>query len=417
MLLVSAGGRAQLKVWHLSINNEQNKNGKQNLSISYREVAEHLLKGNDKIRKKKSWKTSDLVIEDTETRYMDVDVYQNIFDRNSENYNGLNHTGQECNREQTVGILIATACSDGVIRLMSVSSNSNTNQRKTKNEYNTSFSSTWYKNPLNVLLEAQTEIHSHSFLRIKFIKSHKIDKWDNKEEIKMLATSTDGKLYRIRYSPKSQFICHEEPVSLYVEEIVALHQSGINGIWVHHNKLNINNQHDIFVVTGGDDGSIAAAKLDCNLRLLASTSSSSKQNTPMHSAPVTGICRVYSNVLNELRDEEKEATDVITIRFASCSVDQRVCIWKVEEKNTKTISPETPFSDENLTTRALKIHKVSQRLSNVPDIQAIVSLNLSILENNNVKLVPDKMQCDSNIDNSENILAVAGVGIEVLGVN
>ena len=299
---------------------------------------------------------------------------------------------------------------------MSVSSNSNTNQRKTKSEYDTSFSNKWYKNPLNIMLEAQTEIHTHSFLRIKFIKTHKIDKWSNEEEIKMLATSTDGKLYRIRYSPKSQFLCHEEPVSLCVEEIVALHQSGINGLWVHH-KLNINNQHDIFVVTGGDDGSIAAAKLDSNLRLLAATKSSSKQNTPMHSAPVTDICRIFSNGLNESGDEEKESTDVNTIRFASCSVDQRVCIWKLEEKNTKTISPEKPFSDENLITRSLKILKVSQRLSNVPDIQAIVSFNLNILENKNVKPVPDKMQCDSNIDESGNILAVAGVGIEVLGVN
>ena len=233
----------------------------------------------------------------------------------------------------------------------------------------------------------------------------------------MLATSTDGKLYRIRYSPKSQFNCHEEPVSLYVEEIVALHQSGINGLWVHHNTLNINNQHEIFVVTGGDDGSIAAAKLDSNLKLLAATNCSSKQNTPMHSAPVTGICRIFSNGLNELGDKKKESTDENTIRFVSCSVDQRVCIWKVEEKNTKRISPEKPFSDENLTTRELTILKVSQRLSNVPDIQAIVSLSLNILENNNVKHVPDKMLRDSNIDNSENILAVAGVGIEVLGVN
>ena len=58
--LVSAGGRAQLKVWWMS----RWRDG----SLHVKEVASHMVKGNDKWRKKKSWKTTEQVVPDAETR-------------------------------------------------------------------------------------------------------------------------------------------------------------------------------------------------------------------------------------------------------------------------------------------------------------------------------------------------------------
>ena len=59
MYLVSAGGRAQLKVWWMSRGPDW---------FHVKEVASHMLKGNDKWRKKKTWKTSEQIIPDAETR-------------------------------------------------------------------------------------------------------------------------------------------------------------------------------------------------------------------------------------------------------------------------------------------------------------------------------------------------------------
>jgi len=84
-ILVTAGGRAQFKVWLLKWNEVQN-------IILVSEVASKMLKGNDKQRQK-SWKEHDL-IDDTETRYLSVQV--KIADKFA---------------------LILTACSDGVLRV------------------------------------------------------------------------------------------------------------------------------------------------------------------------------------------------------------------------------------------------------------------------------------------------------------
>ena len=81
VILVSAGGRAQLKIWQISSGG------------CVKEIASHLLKGNDKFRKKKTWKSHDL-IPDAETRYMDIDL-----------------------KLAKDTIQIYAACSDGVLRV------------------------------------------------------------------------------------------------------------------------------------------------------------------------------------------------------------------------------------------------------------------------------------------------------------
>ena len=405
VILVSAGGRAQLKVWHLT--HEKQDDSKEAPSISCREIAAHMLKGNDKIRKKKSWKTSDLVVEDVETRYMDIDVLQQ------------ENPGQK-------RILIASACSDGVIRVLSVSvekrmKNNSTYHHNDKESY----SNTWYKNPLSVEVEAQSEVHSHSFLRVKFLKNMNSEQsfaGDACEKpILILATSTDGKLYRVQYSPKYTFESHEKPLSLQIEEIVSLHQSGINGLCVVEktSKTNIKDKHELLIVTGGDDGSIAAAKLDSNLTLIAATSKSSKQSTPQHSAPVTGICQSLSNNLNKDKLDEHSIEENIGL-FASCSVDQRVCLWKLVETKFENAHGRRE-SFERSRHKEIKIVNVTKILSNVPDIQAITSFEMRNSEQKCNEFMPEKLLNGSENNlcpkNSNEFLVVAGVGVEIFGFN
>ena len=403
VILVSAGGRAQLKVWHLTY--EKQHDSKEAASISCREIAAHMLKGNDKIRKKKSWKTSDLVVEDVETRFMDIDLLQ-----------------QDSPRHE--GILIASACSDGVIRVLSVSVEKHMKNNSTYHHNDkTCYSNAWYKNQLSVKVEAQSEVHSHSFLRVKFVKNMNCKQSFAGEAcekpILILATCTDGKLYRIRYFPKCAFASREEPYSLRIEEIVSLHQSGINGLCVAERTSNTKDEHELLIITGGDDGSVSAAKLDNNLTLISATCKSSKQSTPQHSAPVTGICQSFVNNLNIDKIDEHSIEENIG-SFASCSVDQRVCLWKLVETQFQNNDGRRD-SVERSSQKEMKIVNVTKILSNVPDIQAITSFEVGNSEQKCNEFVREKILNGSEQypypQNSNEFLAVAGVGIEIFGFN
>ena len=91
LLMASAGGRAQLTLWKISVDV-----GTSNLTVM--ELTSHLLKGNDR-KRKKTWKDSETVF-DTETRYMDLEII----------------------RAEDGQIKIVTACSDGVLLVWNVSS-------------------------------------------------------------------------------------------------------------------------------------------------------------------------------------------------------------------------------------------------------------------------------------------------------
>ncbi len=82
LLMLSAGGRAQMKVWRISG------------EVFASELASFMLKGNDK-KRKKTWRDN-VLIEDAETRFMDVD--------------GILKTD--------LNLEIAAACSDGVLRIL-----------------------------------------------------------------------------------------------------------------------------------------------------------------------------------------------------------------------------------------------------------------------------------------------------------
>ena len=241
----------------------------------------------------------------------------------------------------------------------------------------------------------------------------------SEKPILILATCTDGKLYRIRYFPKCAFASREEPYSLRIEEIVSLHQSGINGLCVAERTSNTKDEHELLIITGGDDGSVSAAKLDNNLTLISATCKSSKQSTPQHSAPVTGICQSFVNNLNIDKIDEHSIEENIG-SFASCSVDQRVCLWKLVETQFQNNDGRRD-SVERSSQKEMKIVNVTKILSNVPDIQAITSFEVGNSEQKCNEFVCEKILNGSEQypypQNSNEFLAVAGVGIEIFGFN
>ncbi len=86
LVMVSAGGRAQLKVWRLSLTPDGG-------AIVATEKSSHMFKGGDK-RRRKTWRDKDVVY-DAEMRYMDVEI-----------------------AEADGHFLIVAVCSDGVLRLL-----------------------------------------------------------------------------------------------------------------------------------------------------------------------------------------------------------------------------------------------------------------------------------------------------------
>ena len=93
-LIFSGGGRAQLKIWEISIETSMNSFSKDDLSC--KDLLSYMLHGPDKERNK-IWVGKELMYNaDPETRYMDLSLI-----RHPENVN--------C-------ILVFIACSDGYLR-------------------------------------------------------------------------------------------------------------------------------------------------------------------------------------------------------------------------------------------------------------------------------------------------------------
>jgi len=190
------------------------------------------------------------LINDAETRYMDVICFKNEPDL-------LN---------------IVLACSDGVLR---------------KFEFNFSTE--------KLRLEAESDPpESHAFLRIAKSTERSVD---------FLTSSTNGKVGF--WTLKSLTKLME----------VSVHLSGINSLLSFPN---------LGIVTGGDDGAMGLI------------SSKIRNQSSANSGHVTGIV---------ILDED---------RILTCSVDQRVSVWKVFEDR------EIPFQ------------LVSQKFSHVPDLHDVV---------------------------------------------
>jgi len=104
----------------------------------------------------------------------------------------------------------------------------------------------------------------------------------------------------------------------HVSTLPQVHQSGINSMILFGDHL---------TVSGGDDGTITIADLQTNSKIC--------QKIGAHSAHVTGLVKLDNS------------------HFASCSVDQRITIWKFNDNKT--------------------IENFKQVFSYVPDIQAMTA--------------------------------------------
>ena len=155
----------------------------------------------------------------------------------------------------------------------------------------------------------------------------------------MLATSTDGKLYRITYSHTCTLHSEPEPKKLGIEQVARLHQSGINGLWYAGSNEDCKD-NELLVVTGGDDGKIAIVKLDKDLNLLTSYPALNAHDLPIHSAPLTDICGIsrYNscrNIDQAKQTSTKEEKNILYI--VTCSVDQRICLWQLTESQNEQL--------------------------------------------------------------------------------
>ncbi len=142
VLLVSAGGRAQLKVWRVCLLQSVCEQGNDHPLI-VRELASHMLKGSDK-RRKKAWRDIGIV-HDAEVRYTDLAI--------------LLRDDDETSLEVFVG------CSDGVLRVfLPRSSDSRT------------------ANCLDIVEESQPV--GHCFLRVEAV--------ENNHDVDIVTGGTDG---------------------------------------------------------------------------------------------------------------------------------------------------------------------------------------------------------------------------------
>ena len=227
VVMVSAGGRAQVKVWRVT----SLQTGPTTIAIS--ETCSHMLKGCDK-RRKKTWRQAD-VIHDTEVRYMDIDI--------------------RASREK--GLVVIAACSDGVLRLLSVSQDLST----------------------VTLLDESCRV-DHCFLKVTPRDMHTV-----------VSTSTDGisRLWTL------------EDSTLGFKSAVTTSQSGCNALLSWDGDT---------ILTGGDDGSITVSSF--------SSAGKSTIFPRLHSSHVTGLSVVDQHVI-------------------SCSVDQRIAIWKIDGADMSSV--------------------------------------------------------------------------------
>ncbi|XP_053970887.1 WD repeat-containing protein 6 [Hylaeus volcanicus] len=92
-LVFSGGGRAQIKVWEIDLNESENVLQ----GISCHDITSHMLYGSDRLRKKQWQESSQSYIMQPETRYMDIAIY--------------------CNNKNIGYILLFVACADGFVRI------------------------------------------------------------------------------------------------------------------------------------------------------------------------------------------------------------------------------------------------------------------------------------------------------------
>merc|ERR1712037_848235 len=210
-----------------------------------------------------------------------------------------------------------------------------------------------------------------------------------------------------------------------IEEIASLHQSGINGLWLSQDNQHTADRSTVLVLTGGDDGAISIAELDNTGKLLdAYTSIGVSNSAPIHSAPITGICAILSShPASKWNVEDGVSTfqgpNDNDIMIATCSVDQRVCLWKVEQRKSKVYSTSNENSRILQPDSEIELLAVSKKFSSVPDIQAMAIWKKSKIPL--LKIPPPETknmrQEVASLKHETYTLAIVGVGLEIFNMD
>ncbi|XP_057318454.1 WD repeat-containing protein 6 [Microplitis mediator] len=230
-LVFTVGGRAQLKVWEITV--DIDKNILTNDDVSVVELATFMIRDIDKCKRKTFQQKQQTYFIDPETRFMDVRAYLN-----SENK-----------------IIVFIACSDGYLRIMS---------------YDISLHEIKLINEISYYNRCIIKIHS--FLHEK--------------ELILISMATDGfinlwSVNSIIYSDDGDRKIVKEPFKLWIA-----HQSGINSYDFCKKDKNY------LLLTGGDDNKICLTIfniVELQNKVLDAKIIADWNSTLIHCAQITGV--------------------------------------------------------------------------------------------------------------------------------
>ncbi|KAJ8015916.1 hypothetical protein DPEC_G00001660 [Dallia pectoralis] len=268
-LLVSAGGRAQMQCYRLLIrvNGESGQPACQVI-----QVASHRLDSQWEIKRNRH-KTVKM---DPEARYMSVAVIE----------------------DRTETVLLALACSDGAVRLFSVS--------EQRGRFELLWESFYHQRCVLSVATCCLEDKQNNWYVLLFSAATdgQIVVWDMSNQV----TNPEDKPPTVPLTPPSPLLT------------VHAHQSGVNAlaVWVEDLEVGLRNSARITLASGGDDGQLSATEIGVQYQEEAVEGSRvrlqilSQWKVPSaHAAPLTSLKALSPGLL------------------VSTSPDQRVFLWKL----------------------------------------------------------------------------------------
>lgn len=249
-LVVSGGGRGQLKIWEICVTMNTEKILDNN-STTCRELLTYMLRGTDKDRKK-NWRSSEPAFYvDPETRFMDLKIE---FYENSSNL-----------------VIIFVACSDGYLRTFLYDIKDNILHLSPSINYCN-----------RCALKINTFVHESQTILMSMTTDGIVRFWQMNSVIKNLVENSIEKLDK----------ADEQNVPF---ANIKIHQSGINSF----DFRRIDDSRWL-LLTGGDDNLLSLVVIEISLennqnfaRLLTAWNSSS-----IHSAQITGITNIFIFINN-----------------------------------------------------------------------------------------------------------------------
>ncbi|XP_043272802.1 WD repeat-containing protein 6 [Venturia canescens] len=279
-LVVSGGGRAQLKIWEIRVMNEDRV--LTNNSVTCRELLSYMLRGTDKDRKKHGRSNEPAFFVDPETRFMDLKIQSYENDPNL--------------------AIIFVACSDGYLRTFV------------------------YDITKNILLLSPSVNYCNRC-------TLKIETFVHESQIILMSMTTDGfvRFWQMNSTVENLVENSIEKMNRYDEEAnvpfanIKIHQSGINS-----SDFRRIDPSTWILLTGGDDNLLSLVVIEISSRnnkffanLLTTWNSSS-----IHAAQITGAKFVDCHRMLSTGIDQKICV------YSYSYVDGSLSVSQLEEKVT-----------------------------------------------------------------------------------